>query len=76
MTTEEIEAFGFVFINERDKYGWYLPISKNRVLSWCHSTFVSLEFDYYDNGYNNTLFDFEVKTVSDIEKIISILKPT
>jgi len=75
MEVEEIESLGFKFINDNNKYGWYLDISQNRVLTWCHSNCVSLEFDFDDNGYNNTLFDFEVKKITDIEKVISILKP-
>lgn len=72
ITVEEIENLGFVYRNNGEQYGWFLELCKNRVLTWCYGD-ISLEFDKEDYGYNNTLFDFNVETIKDVEKIISVL---
>lgn len=74
LNLEEIEKLGFVFRNTPKQYGWYLEVSKNRVLTWCHSNEISLEFDTETYDYNNTLFDFKVEFISQAEKLIELFK--
>jgi hypothetical protein len=73
LTEKWIENFGFVFRNTNKQYGWYLEVSKNRVLTWCHSKEVSLDFDLEDYDYNNTLFDFHCQFVHQLQNIYFML---
>lgn len=73
---QEIEKLGFEFRDNQKQYGWYLVVSKNRVLTWCHSDEISLEFDQETYDYNNTLFDFKVKYVGEVVNIIDLFNPS
>ena len=69
ITEEILLKFGFEFRNNNKHYGWYLSVSQNRVLSWCHSKEISLEFDTDDYYYNNTLFDFHCEYVHQLQNL-------
>lgn len=67
LTEEILLKFEFEFRNNNTHYGWYLSVSQYRVLSWCHSKEISLEFDTDDYYYNNTLFDFHCEYVHQLQ---------
>ena len=69
LTEEWLLKFGFEFRNNNKQYGWFLKVSKNRVLAWCHSKEIGLEFDTEDYDYNNTLFDFHCQYVHQLQNL-------
>ncbi len=73
LTSELLVKYGFVFTNGNNKYGWYLEISKNRTLCWCHSKEISMEFDYDDHDFNGTLFDFNCEYIHQLQNLYFVL---
>jgi hypothetical protein len=69
LTEEWLLKFGFEFRDTNKQYGWYLEVSINRVLTWCHSKEINLEFDLEDYNYNNTLFDFNCQYVHQLQNL-------
>ena len=67
---------GFEKRNTPTQFGWYLSVSKNRVLCWCHSKIVSLEFDYDDYDYNGTLFEFPCDSLHNLQNAFYSLTGT
>jgi hypothetical protein len=76
LTEEWLLKFGFKFRNTNKQYGWYLEVSKNRVLTWCHSKEISLDFDLEDYDYNNTLFDFNCEYIHRLQNLYFALTGT
>jgi hypothetical protein len=76
LTEEWLLKFGFEFRNTNKQYGWYLEVSKNRVLTWCHSKEISLDFDLEDYDYNNTLFDFNCEYIHRLQNLYFALTGT
>jgi hypothetical protein len=73
LTEEWLMKMGFVFVNDNKRYGWYLEVSNNRCLFWCHSKEIQLEFIKDEIEYNNTLFDFKCEHVHTLQNIFYCL---
>jgi hypothetical protein len=69
LTEEILLKCGFEFRNKINQYGWYLLVSQNRVLVWCHAKEISLEFDKETYDYDNTLFDFDCEYLHQLQNL-------
>lgn len=69
LTEQWIERFGFDKVNTPYQFGWYKEV-QNRVLCWCHSDIISLEFKPTQcDIYGNTLFDFKCEHVHTLQNL-------
>ena len=64
-----IESFLFKKIYNQYQFGWYMEV-QDRVLCWCHSDTISLEFKPTQcDIYDNTLFDFKCEYVHQLQNL-------
>ena len=72
LSQDVMDKVGFEFINSPNIYGWYLDVG-NRLLCWCHSEIVSLEFKKGQNDeYQSTIFDFDCKYLHQLQNICKV----
>ena len=76
LTPEILEKAGFIFVHKTNQYGWYLTV-ENRSLCWCHSDYVSLEFNAgQHDDYSHALFEFPCKHVHQLQNLFYCLTGT
>jgi hypothetical protein len=70
LTPEILEKCGFKKIENSVQFGWYISVS-NRLLCWCYSDVVSIEFKngQCDEYNNHTFFDFPCKYLHQLQNL-------
>lgn len=69
LTEEWLVRFGFLKKETNNEYGWYKNCL-NRQLCWCHSNFISIEFNIGQcDEFTNTLLDIECKHVHQLQNL-------